>query len=66
MANGKPMTITPHALRKVHAMWLAMSGVPQRVFQVRLEHAAGSSITERFSVHATDEAQQLAVFSLPD
>lgn len=63
--HGRPMKITPHVLRKAHATWLAMGGVPQRVLQTRLGHAAGSTITDRYYVQAMEDAERSAAFCLP-
>ena len=63
--NGRPMRITPHTLRKAHATWLAMEGVPQQVLQARLGHARGSRITDQYYVYATDEANRAAITELP-
>ena len=65
MRNGKPMRITPHVLRKAHATWLAMDGVPQQVLQARLGHARGSRITDQYYVFATEDAKRAAVIELP-
>lgn len=64
-ARGRPMKITPHVLRKAHATWLAVGGVAPRVLQAKLGHAPGSDITDRYYVHATDDALRQAAFSLP-
>ncbi len=63
--NRRPMRITPHTLRKAHATWLAMEGVPQQVLQARLGHARGSRITDQYYVYATDEANRAAITELP-
>ncbi len=65
MRDGKPIPITPHVLRKAHATWLAMDGVPQQVLQARLGHARGSRITDQYYVFATEEAKRAAVIELP-
>ena len=63
--NGKQIRITPHILRKAHATWLAMDGVPHQVLQAHLGHARGSRITDQYYVFATDEAQRSAIIELP-
>lgn len=63
--DGRLMKITPHVLRKAHATWLAMSGVPQRVLQARLGHSPGSAVTDRHYTQTMQEAEQGAAFSLP-
>lgn len=57
--------ITPHSLRKAHATWLAMKGVPPSVLQDLLGHARGSRVTDRYYVFATDDAKRAAVIQLP-
>ncbi|MBI4184170.1 MAG: site-specific integrase [Proteobacteria bacterium] len=63
--NGQPVRITPHGLRKAHATWLAMKGVPPSVLQDLLGHARGSRVTDRYYVFATEEAKRAAVIELP-
>ncbi len=63
--KGRPVRITPHSLRKAHATWLAMNGVPPSVLQDLLGHARGSQVTEQYYVFATEEAKRAAVFELP-
>ena len=63
--NGNPMRIRPHVLRKAHATWLAMEGIPQQVLQARMGHAPGSRITDQYYVFSTDEANRAAITELP-
>lgn len=63
--KGKPVRITPHALRKAHATWLAMNGVPPSVLQDLLGHARGSKVTDQYYVFATEDAKRAALIELP-
>ena len=63
--RGKPVKITPHGLRKAHATWQAMNGVPPSVLQDLLGHARGSTVTDQYYVFATEEAKRAAVMELP-
>lgn len=63
--DGAPMKLTLHMLRKAHATWQAMRGVPQEVLQPRLGHAPGSRVTGAVYIHATEEALRGAVITLP-
>ena len=63
--GGKPVRITPHGLRKAHATWQAMNGVPPSVLQDLLGHARGSKVTDQYYVFATEEAKRAAVIELP-
>lgn len=63
--NGLLVYITPQSFRRAHPTWRAMRGVSESVLQKLLGHAAGSSVTKRFHVHATEEAKRAAVIELP-
>lgn len=63
--NGKQVHLTPQSFRKANATWQAMRGVNESVLQGLLGHAAGSSVTKQYYVHATEEAKRAAVIELP-
>lgn len=63
--NGHPMRITPHTLRKAYATWLADRNVPQHILQANLGHAAGSTVTNQFYVHAQERERRKAIVELP-
>ena len=63
--RGKLVHLTPQSFRRAHATWQAMRGVNESVLQDLLGHAPGSRVTQRFYVHATEEAKRSAVLQLP-
>jgi integrase len=63
--NGKPVHLSAQSYRKAHATWQAMRGVNEGVLQGLLGHAAGSRVTQKYYVHATEEAKRAAVIRLP-
>lgn len=64
MHKDKPLHLTLHALRKINATWRANAGVPERVLQQLLGHAAGTAVTNKHYVMATNGAMLDAVIEL--
>lgn len=65
MRNEQPMHLTHHILRKAHATWQAMEGLPESVLQVRLGHVPGSRVTQQHYVHAAREREPNGAMKLP-
>ena len=63
--NGRRVRLTPQSFRRANATWQAMRGVNESVLQELLGHAAGSSVTKQYYIHATEEAKRAAVIELP-
>ena len=63
--KGQLLHITPQTLRKCYGTWQAMRGVNESVLQGLLGHAKGSRVTQKYYVHATEEAKRAAVLELP-
>lgn len=65
MRNEKPIHLTHQLLRKAHATWQAMDGLPESVLQVRLGHVPGSRVTQQHYVHAAQSREPDGAIRLP-
>jgi integrase len=54
-----------HTLRKAHATWQAMAGLPESTLQVRLGHVPGSRVTQQHYIHAARERDPDGVLRIP-
>lgn len=63
-ADGTPR-ITPHDLRRAFATRLVEAGIPQRILQANLGHAAGSPVTNRYYTAARESVRRAAFPPLP-
>lgn len=61
----EPIKLTLHMLRKAHASWQAMLGLPESVLQVRLGHVPGSRVTQQIYIHAAREREPDGILALP-
>ena len=63
--GDEPIRLTHHILRKAHASWQAMKGLPESVLQARLGHVPGSRVTQQVYVHAMRGSDLAGVITLP-
>lgn len=59
------LRLTHQLLRKAHASWQAMNGLPESVLQVRLGHVQGSRVTQEVYIHAAREREPDGILTLP-
>lgn len=54
-----------HTLRKAHATWQAMAGLPESILQIRLGHVPGSRVTQQHYVHAAQAREPDGAIRVP-